>query len=231
MGLYFRKNISFGGLRLNLSKSGIGTSFGVKGFRISTGPRGTFATVGSNGFYYRERIDAPKRKADQTSPKLDQSKSAQPEQSTIRTSDVSQLVESSSEKVLSEINQRKAKTPLTPFILGTSGLLALVLLSSQAVLAFGIVCLLGILLTFMAHQSDHQRRTTSLHYELDGDLAKRFSMLESACESLGKSQRIWRVETQQSTWDWKRNAGASSLINRREITVGRLNPPFIETNL
>ena len=42
MGLTFRKSISLpGGFRINLSKSGVGASWGVKGLRVGTGPRGT----------------------------------------------------------------------------------------------------------------------------------------------------------------------------------------------
>jgi hypothetical protein len=41
VGLTFRKSISLpGGFRINLSKSGIGASWGVPGFRVGTGPNG-----------------------------------------------------------------------------------------------------------------------------------------------------------------------------------------------
>jgi hypothetical protein len=144
---------------------------------------------------------------------------------------VSELVESSSEKVLSEINDRKRKTIITPFIVGFWVLIAIVLLSSQAVLAFGMVSVLSIVLAVAAHKLDHQRRATALFYELEGEPATRFSNVQKACETLSKSHKIWRVESRQGTWDWKRNAGASSLITRRDISVGRLTPPCIETNV
>ncbi|MDX9866236.1 MAG: DUF4236 domain-containing protein [Anaerolineaceae bacterium] len=50
MGLRFRKSINLGKFfRINISKSGIGTSSGVKGFRVSRGPRGTRTTVSIPG--------------------------------------------------------------------------------------------------------------------------------------------------------------------------------------
>src|ERR1017187_8398254 len=61
MGWYFRKSFGSGPFRVNLSKSGISTSFGVKGARLNVGPRGTYISVGSHGVYYRQRIDAPAR--------------------------------------------------------------------------------------------------------------------------------------------------------------------------
>jgi len=57
MGFFIRKSFSLGPLRLNLSKSGIGTSVGVKGFRIGTKPSGqTYLHAGRGGIYYRENL-------------------------------------------------------------------------------------------------------------------------------------------------------------------------------
>jgi DnaJ-domain-containing protein 1 len=55
----FRKSYRLGGgFRLNASKSGLGASWGVKGFRISVGPKGKYLNMGSNGFYYRQKINS-----------------------------------------------------------------------------------------------------------------------------------------------------------------------------
>ncbi len=56
MGLYLRKAFTFGPLRLNLSKSGVGVSAGIKGFRIGTGPRGAYLHAGRHGLYLREPL-------------------------------------------------------------------------------------------------------------------------------------------------------------------------------
>lgn len=58
MGFFLRKNIKFGPLRINLSKSGIGVSGGIKGARISAGPRGTQLNVGRKGVYYRKQLSS-----------------------------------------------------------------------------------------------------------------------------------------------------------------------------
>ena len=47
MGLRFRKSFTFGPLRINLSKSGIGISLGVKGFRISRSAKGKMTATAS----------------------------------------------------------------------------------------------------------------------------------------------------------------------------------------
>lgn len=63
MGFNFRKSINLGfGSRLNLSKSGIGTSIGIKGARIGAGPKGTRVTgsVPGTGLYYTKNINTKK---------------------------------------------------------------------------------------------------------------------------------------------------------------------------
>jgi hypothetical protein len=58
MGWNFRKSVGFGPFRVNLSKGGVSTSFGVKGTRVNVGPRGTYVTTGVGGFHYRQKIGA-----------------------------------------------------------------------------------------------------------------------------------------------------------------------------
>jgi hypothetical protein len=56
MAWRFRKSIKLGPLRLNLSKSGIGTSIGVRGFRVGKDAKGrsyTAASIPGTGLYNR----------------------------------------------------------------------------------------------------------------------------------------------------------------------------------
>lgn len=66
MGFYFRKSKSFGPIRLNMSKSGLGVSTGVKGARLSFGPRGTYVNLGRNGIYYRKKIGGSSSRSKKT---------------------------------------------------------------------------------------------------------------------------------------------------------------------
>ncbi len=59
MGVRFRKSFKlFSGLKLNISKKGISTSFGGKGFSINTGTHGTFINSGlpGTGISYRSKL-------------------------------------------------------------------------------------------------------------------------------------------------------------------------------
>lgn len=58
MGFRFRKGFKVGGVRINLSKSGVGASVGVKGLRVGVGPRGArvSASLPGSGLGYSARI-------------------------------------------------------------------------------------------------------------------------------------------------------------------------------
>lgn len=68
MGLRFRKSIKLGGgFRLNLSKSGVGYSWGTKGFRISKSAKGrtrkTFSIPGTGISYSTSSGKSKRRKS------------------------------------------------------------------------------------------------------------------------------------------------------------------------
>lgn len=57
MGFYLRKSFKAGPFRLNLSKSGIGTSFGIKGLRYGINAKGQeYIHAGRYGAYYRKNL-------------------------------------------------------------------------------------------------------------------------------------------------------------------------------
>lgn len=64
MGLNFRKSINiFPGVKLNLSKSGVGVSTGVKGARVSLNSKGqarTTLSVPGTGIYYTKQVSTKK---------------------------------------------------------------------------------------------------------------------------------------------------------------------------
>ena len=257
MGFHFRKSVNFGPVRFNFSKSGIGVSAGVKGARISTGPRGTYVHAGRNGFYYSQRINQPL--PNQTpSPQTHQPFSTHtlPNSFVIETADVSRLTETSINDLLQQINENASQMRFAPWAIAAtiSGtiVVAFVLFAFMAPLAdvfvvdsesaVGIATVaafvgaigtatVGSILSWHIHNGDELKRTTPLFYELEPEADTKFNAIKRACHSLSQSARIWRVHTNQPTWDWKRNAGASALITRQPILVGPQRPPYIATNV
>jgi hypothetical protein len=110
VGFFFRRSVSFGPLRINLSKSGVGASVGIKGARLTTTARGTtYITLGSHGFYYRETISTPHRRIQTNSSPQQQAEPA-PSEGDIGTANVTELVDSSSADLVKRLNERASMT-------------------------------------------------------------------------------------------------------------------------
>ena len=58
LGIFFRKSKKVGPVRFNLSKNGLGASFGVKGARVGkqAGRKGLYARGGAKGVYFRKKL-------------------------------------------------------------------------------------------------------------------------------------------------------------------------------
>src|SRR4051812_18292471 len=231
MGFYFRKSIGFGPFRLNFSKSGIGVSAGVRGARVSTGPRGTYINAGTHGFYYRQKINTGGSRPSQPPPISPQQQHyfnpVSHDAHQIHSADVSSFVNTSNAKLIEQINEASNQMRFAPFFGVVTGVVAIILFLAAAAVANGavgssaltngigiIVAMIlvisgGSYLTWRVHNGDQLKRTTPLFYELEYEAVTNFEKTKRAIQVLSRSARIWRVQTQQSNWDWKRNAGAS----------------------
>jgi hypothetical protein len=234
MSWSYRKSVGLGhGGRLNFSKSGVGVSYGTKGYRISTGPRGTYVTLGFGGVRYRHRLDDP----GSHSP----SQARYPQHSdgyansndtayTIETANARQLIDDTSQETLSRINTciQKSSYAWIVLVVGSfiSGLLALIHpllgLTGFALIAYA---------SYATKDSDLRRKTYPLFFELDDEANARWNELEQSLLALSNSQIIWSVQGGVTTSDWKRNAGATNLLNRQSVSSSRKSPKFIATNV
>jgi hypothetical protein len=251
MSFYFRKSRKFGPIRLNLSKSGIGISTGIKGARISTGPRGTYIHLGSNGFYYCQRIDGSIGTS--SSPPGDSTVSeTMPTDN--QTDEISgSTIEVSDKELVTQINARIERRSYSTFLAIVSTIMAAALAAVPFVIPIylsvipenfhqffpdllifvaGSIWVAGMMIAWATNRYENKERTTALRYKL-ADQAKKesFIALQNGLANLVKSERIWQVTSNVPNWDWKRQAGASSLVTRNRVTAGHMSPPFIKTNV
>jgi Protein of unknown function (DUF4236)/DnaJ domain len=229
MGWYIRKSVSFGPLRFNLSKSGVGVSVGVKGARISTGPKGTYIHMGRHGLYYRERLDGPavqpKSSHYQPIPSV-----LKPEALKIPPTDAGVFVDSSSQRALEQLNGRISQAAVAPFVFVGTILLGTLAYAVSAWLCLALLTV-GTVLTILVHNGDVEKRTSTLSYHLMDDAAERFQKVQEALSELSKAHRVWQVGANEQTAYWKYHGGASSLVSRSIVRVAKAKPPFISTNL
>lgn len=77
---------------------------------------------------------------------------------------------------------------------------------------------------------DRKRKTIHLEYDLDEE-AKKYEELVSAITELKNCNKVWRINAQGDSKDWKRNAGASTLVKRSLTSITRGAPKFMSTNV
>jgi hypothetical protein len=234
MGWYLRKSFRLGPLRLNLSKSGLGVSAGITGLRVGTGPRGSYVHAGRGGLYFRQRLGGP---SDRREPERLPATTPEDDAGVIHTAGASQLVDASAENLVREINRTLRITALAPLVIGlgiavTAGALALCAAQHWA-WAFAAVPVFAATVWggIVAHARDVRLKTVHLWFDLSDDAGARFKTFEQAIQLVAACHRIWRVTTQQATGDWKRNAGASSLVTRTSVALTRRLPRYLESNV
>lgn len=231
MGFYIRKGISFGPFRLNLSRSGLGASFGVKGARIGIGPRGSYIHMGRAGLYYRQSLrssQAPSHNEFPVAPKAVPTDDLHE----ITSAPAATLVDSSAAELLRELNRVKKRVELLP-IAAIAGGLALLTLAMLGATWWEWV-LAGLVTVAMAAGARHYDVTDGtviLRYSLEAEAARQFSNLETMFQRFAACQRVWHVDAAGHTGDWKRNAGVNTLVRRSDIRPGPSRPPRVECNM
>lgn len=227
MSFYVRKSIKAGPFRFNLSKSGLGISAGVPGFRVGSGPRGNYVRVGSGIVQYRSTRSSPAEEPAWTPP-------PPPPVADVLLEDVTgasaaHLLPTASGDLVQQLNEAAKRWRAFPWALG---LLLLVFLAKPVA---GAVLLLPALpaLVWLWFR-DRSRRTVVAFYEVNDDAAEWFARLVEATQGLAANQGLWRVNAAgnvQTTYQYKVNSGATTIVSRSSATASLQPPPILATNI
>jgi len=225
VGFYLRKSISFGGVRFNFSKSGIGVSVGVKGFRVGHGPRGNYIHMGRNGLYYRATLNK-KNKTINTNNFRPQPETLKKQSQDglefkdIDSADISQIVDSTSEDLLNEIAEKNRKIPFWPcclllsFIVPPVGIMLAII---SAILVFNFI--------------DKRRKTVLLLYDIDEYTENKLQEFYNSFDEMKNTKAKWHISFEATTNGYKYNAGASNIVKRSPIAIKYSCPKYLKTNV
>jgi hypothetical protein len=97
--------------------------------------------------------------------------------------------------------------------------------------ALGLLLPLGFLLSIWARHRDVTHGTAMLKYDLEGEAEVWFKNLVAAFGEFSSCDRVWHVSAQGATSDWKRNAGASTLVQRRAVLPTTALPRRVQSNI
>lgn len=139
------------------------------------------------------------------------------------------VIDRSVAEILDQINKR-VKSPYYSIFIGVPTFLCFILgLKAPILLIFFV---LGSIATYLLYKRDVIRKTTPLIYEFVDEYAShRFIRFSEVLRSLSSTRNVWRLKSQIATDDWKRNAGAQSIVVRQRSKVGQMALNLIKTNV
>lgn len=245
MGWYIRKSINVGPIRFNLSKSGIGTSFGVKGFRIGIRPDGSsYLHAGRHGIYYREELGG-RRRTYQPRPTIqDYSSNRVTFYNNISSSEIKNNYKKELVQALTESYQSFRFDYLTAFI---SVFIIIIWACCHDTLCYrydfnstlyNVICavlvLLGILCTIYVAGWETHRRRIDLIYNFEGDNYESYKKIIFAFNKIASCQLIKGVYSATHLSDGyqsKINGGARALTDSTPAFAGTGRMPWTNTNI
>ncbi len=231
MGFRYRKSINLGGgFRINLSKSGIGYSWGVKGYRITKTARGTTrrtASIPGTGFSYVHETGKNKgarsnRGANPTSP---QHKSAMNDNHYSAQNIVNNVATAMVSEGLEDMLVTASKAIKLNKLANIGFLLTLILgFGFPVLLLFAVVFLL--LKIFVRIKG-----TIDLDYNIDPDQQSIVDDRMNPMIKIAECSKVWRIFQTSKVIDRKYASGASSSVNRTACKATTKAPFPFKANL
>lgn len=236
MGFRFRRSINLGGgFKINLSKSGIGYSWGTKGFRIGRTARGTTRrtySIPGTGISYvdesggrdrnrsRSQRRSPNRITQPSQQRIPQPSYGQGPERAIESADITQFKEAE-EGTISDALERTIRINF----IGTILLWGLLLIPVNPVLI--LIPIVGAILKIAAHTAGR----VTLEYSFDPEKEDEHTRRIDAWQLLAEGKKEWQVLTEQFNNNRKVNAGAGRSLKRIACKIEKGHPYYIKTNV
>ncbi|QNU65895.1 DUF4236 domain-containing protein [Ruminiclostridium herbifermentans] len=229
MGFRYRKSINLGGgFRVNLSKSGVGYSWGTKGYRVTKkaggGTRKTYSIPGTGLSWTSDSGKGNNKSRSRINNSLNASSYASPEEGNVvyQASDanVKDYATDNTQEFLAAIK----KYSLIRAILIWTIVVSAVLMTSMPLMI--ILTILGIsgLIYLRTTQKIH------LDYDFDEYGNRRIQMLNQAMEYLCKTKMAWQIDTINANSSTKIHAGAAHSVKRKVNKFKKKTPYFLKTD-
>lgn len=227
MGFRMRKSINLGGgFKINLSKSGIGYSWGVPGYRITRTAKGTTRSTYSipgTGLSYVD--ESGENRSRTPSSRNNVRNNTQPMQQQEQIHDI----ESAGIELFksAEIGNITSSIEKTIRLNKWSTILIVCAILIPAYPALAILPIIGIILKIVAHKSG----AVQLEYTLDDDKEDEYNRRIGAWQILAEGDKEWQVIQEAHVYNRKVNAGAGRNVKRVVCKIEKTTPFYINTNV
>lgn len=230
MGLRFRKSIRLGGgFNINLSKSGIGYSWGTKGYRISKkssgGTRQTVSVPGTGISYVKDsKHSKQKHKLSSDTEQNIATNNCDANVVDVKTyenGDIKNMVSSGLESLT-----KSASFALVLNLITTIVIVVGLFVGFTFNVWLLIIAAVGIVLKALVQTCCQVK----LNYEVDEELSAEIDKHMAPLKQIAKSQRVWYIATTTRVENTKYTSGAKELVSRKGGRVSTITPFPFKTN-
>ena len=230
MGFRYRKSINLGGgFRVNLSKSGIGYSWGTKGYRVTKkaggGVRKTYSIPGTGLSWSEDSGKSRKNSSSNLRVTLGNQYVQQP---TLSQPVIYEATDVNTKELVSE--QTKEFITAIKKYCQIHGILKWGIIIT-GVIMFSAPPVVVLFIAFLAGMIYHANTSKiRVEYEFDEYGTRRIQMLDQAMSELMNNGSVWQIVTKVANSSVKTNAGASSSVNRKLVKFIKKKPYFLKTD-
>ncbi|MET7328963.1 DUF4236 domain-containing protein [Nonomuraea sp. NPDC005650] len=229
MGFYVRTSLKAGPFRFNLSRTGIGVSVGIPGFRVGTGPRGNYVRMGAGTISYRSTVSRPAAHHSIPQAYLPPPPAPGVVMRDVTGASVQELVAADPSDIVRQLQAAARRRPLWPFALAALVVVALIV-GGWGLLLVPVGAPAIVWLAFR----DRAARSVVVLYDVNDDAAQRFGQIVDAVAALPQAHRLWHIAAAgaiTTTYQYKVNSGASTLLQRHPAATGLAGPRCLVTNV
>ncbi len=240
MGFRFRKSINLGlGFKVNLSKSGIGYSWGVPGYRITKTAKGrtrkTYSIPGTGIGYVEESSNKIKKESPVVNNQkqnlqktdsgtvYDAKKFSEVEE--VETGKLKNFQPAEYKDFLRKINLRIFLKNLSLFLFIGLFIFYFAYQNSSVWIFFGSLISL---ITFVIIKIFVK---VKIEYNFEDDLETNFNDYVDAWKELKTSQRVWQIYRKAKVVDKKNMYGAKQAIERDKLKISFRCPWYLKSNI
>jgi len=241
VGFRFRRFVKLiPGVRINLSGRGASVSLGVRGFHYTIGSKGTRVTAGVPGtglswtqytpYAQNSRIKAAKPNSfapiHSGGPPITPS-AGDVDLVPIVSAPAQQINAFSTSELAPILNNVHRRLRVAPFVIIACLCVLAATVSFGDQILFALAALHAAIFVLAAVLLDRYRRSLKIVYTWDSDAQRIASSLSESLGELGRCAALWSIASQGDTSDWKRNAGATKLVERERIYIQSKKPVCI----
>lgn len=224
MGYRFRKSINLGGgFKINLSKSGIGYSWGIPGLRytkLANGRERHTYSIPGTGISYVEDVSSGKKHQNNT-----QNTQASVNIIEEKVSNTDLEENPDYDDFIKSINEFCSKDMGIKITIILLSIVLWFVFVKSIVIIMGLITL-GIYLIYR-----NSKMLISVEYDFDAENEKFYETMNKFFNTLASSNKLWLIESRYENFDAKRNAGVDSCVDRIPILISEELPYYLKTNI